>query len=157
MHKCIRTATVWTEPTLKTTISHHLYQYATNYSNHFVSDISNTASRMLPTMMLIGIPFMAFGIAKGYDIFTTLKLTSAEDTISLECHHDFNARSRLELSIICSNEALCRAISNEGWGNFSMWCACPAHTTEPKTSNVVLSTLRIRQSMEILPGIDIVP
>ena len=106
---------------------------------------------MSPKMMLIRILLMAFDVVVGNELFTATTLSSVRDTISLQCHHGFEGRSRLELANSCSSEASCRAMIVRDLGNTS-FCSCPTEIRWQRFSNYDLSTLLIRRLIEPLPG-----
>ena len=94
---------------------------------------------------------MAYDAANGDHLYKYTNISTVADTIHLQCHRGLKIRSRLELAKSCSSEVACRAIRTKE-RTTSIWCACPQKITWPRSWNYILSTVRLRNLMEPLPG-----
>ena len=105
-------------------------------------------------MLVLRFLLMTYDLINGDDFFTTTNLSSVGDTISLQCRHRQEYRSRLELAKACSSEATCHAIRTEERGTSSLWCACPTDISWPRSMSYALSIIHLRHLVEPLPGIN---
>ena len=105
-------------------------------------------------MILMGILLMTYDAANGAHLYTYTNISTVADTIHLQCHRGLKIRSRLELAKSCSSEVACHAIRTKE-RTTSIWCACPQKITWPRSWNYILSTVRLRNLMEHLPGMSI--